>query len=70
MAGFGVLIGRARGFDAARIAAEFDPGRGGPMGLGLLLMLAAPTLGAWLHGHIAGPAAAGRRGRDPHADRP
>ena len=48
MAGFELLIGLARGFDAARIAAELDPSRGGPMAFGLLLMLAAPALGARL----------------------
>lgn len=48
MAGFELLIGVARGFDASRIAAEFDPRQGGTMLFGLLLMLAAPTLGAWL----------------------
>ena len=52
MAGFEVLIGRARGFDAARIAAEFDPAQGGLMLFGLLLMLAAPTLGAWMRSRI------------------
>jgi hypothetical protein len=60
MAGFEGLIGLARGFDAARIAAEFDPRRGGPMAFGLLLMLAAPALGAWLRGRIAGRTAVGR----------
>jgi hypothetical protein len=60
MAGFEWLIGRARGFDAARIAAEFDPARGGLMAFGLLLMLVAPTLGAWLRGRFAGRAATGR----------
>jgi hypothetical protein len=48
MAGFELLIGLARGFDARRIVAEFDAAQGGPMLFGLLLMLAAPTLGAWL----------------------
>ena len=48
MAGFELLVGHARGLDASRIAAEFDPTQGGPMLFGLLLMLAAPSLGAWL----------------------
>ena len=48
MAAFEVLVGLARGYDGTRIAAELDPGRGGLMGFGLLLMLAAPALGAWL----------------------
>lgn len=48
MAGFEVLVGQARGFDATRIAAEFDPSRGGLMGFGLLLMLLAPAVGARL----------------------
>ena len=52
MAGFEVLIGRARGLDPARVAAEFDPAQGGLMLFGLLLMLAAPTLGAWLRSRI------------------
>jgi hypothetical protein len=48
MAGFEWLIGLARGFDARRIAAEFDPTQGGTVLYALLLMVAAPTLGAWL----------------------
>lgn len=48
MAGFEIAIGLARGFDAARIGAEFNPAQGGLMAFGLLLTLAAPTLGARL----------------------
>jgi hypothetical protein len=50
MLGFELAIGRARGFAWARIAAEFDPRQGGFMLVGLLLMLLAPMLGAWLRG--------------------
>jgi len=50
MLGFELAIGRARGFGWARIAAEFDPRQGGLMLFGLLLMLLAPRLGAWLRG--------------------
>ena len=50
MLGFELLIGRARGFGWERIAAEFDPRQGGLMLFGLLLMLLAPMLGAWLRG--------------------
>jgi hypothetical protein len=50
MLGFEVLVGLARGFDMARIAAEFDPTQGGLMGFGLLLLFVAPWLGAWLRG--------------------
>jgi hypothetical protein len=48
MLGFELALGRARGFGWARIAAEFEPSQGGLMGFGLLLMLFAPMLGAWL----------------------
>jgi len=54
MLGFELAIGRARGFGWARIAAEFDPGQGGFMLFGLLLMLLAPMLGAWLRGRQRG----------------
>jgi len=54
MAGFEVLVGQARGFDAARMAAEFDPSRGGLMGFGLLLVLLAPAVGARLHAGSGG----------------
>jgi hypothetical protein len=47
MLGFELLVGRARGFDWSRIGAEFDPAQGGLMGVGLLLMLLAPMIGAW-----------------------
>lgn len=52
MAGFELLIGQLRGLDAAQLAAEFDPRQGGLMLFGLLLMLAAPTLGAWLRSRL------------------
>ena len=55
MAGFEVLVGRARGLSAARIVAEFDPTQGGLMAFGLLLMLVAPTLGVWLRAAIGIP---------------
>jgi hypothetical protein len=48
MLGFELAIGRAQGFGWARIAAEFDPTRGGPMAFGLLLVAAAPRLAARL----------------------
>jgi hypothetical protein len=48
MLGFELSLGRARGFGWARVGAEFDPSQGGLMGFALLLMLLAPTLGAWL----------------------
>jgi len=48
MLGFELSLGRARGFGWARIGAEFDPSQGGLMGIALLLMLLAPTWGAWL----------------------
>ena len=48
MLGFELMIGRLRGFDWARIAAEFDPRQGGPMLAGLLLMALAPWLAAKL----------------------
>jgi hypothetical protein len=54
MLGFELAIGRARGFGWARIAAEFDPRQGGFMLFGLLLMLLAPMLGAWLRGRRRG----------------
>lgn len=48
MLGFEIVIGLLRGMDATRIAAEFDPGRGGLMLYGLLLLAAAPWLAARL----------------------
>jgi len=48
MLGLELAIGRARGFSWQRIGAEFDPSSGGWMGFGLVLVLFAPMLGAWL----------------------
>ena len=48
MLGFELALGLARGYGWPRIGAEFDPSQGGLMGFGLLLMLLAPMLGAWL----------------------
>lgn len=55
MAGFELLVGRARGLDAARIVAAFDPAQGGLMAFGLLLMLLAPTLGLRLREAVGDP---------------
>jgi hypothetical protein len=48
MLAFEIALGRAQGFSWQRIGAEFDPAQGGLMLFGLLLMLLAPMLGAWL----------------------
>jgi hypothetical protein len=48
MLGLEIVVGLLRGMDAARIAAEFDPGQGGLMLYGLLLLAAAPWLAARL----------------------
>lgn len=55
MLGFELAIGWARGLGWQRIGAEFDPLSGGWMGFGLVLVLFAPMLGAWLRGQAKRP---------------
>jgi hypothetical protein len=43
---FELSLGAALGYSRARITADYDLSQGGLMGLGLLVMLVAPALGA------------------------
>ncbi len=59
MFAFEAGLGVAQGFTAERILREYDLSRGGLMGIGMLILLAAPVLGAWLRARSArreGPA--------------
>ncbi|MDD3761933.1 MAG: hypothetical protein PHP86_01395 [Nevskiales bacterium] len=48
MAVFEVVLGLALGYDGSRLWADYDPSRGGYMGLGLLVLLLAPLVAARL----------------------
>ena len=46
--GFEIALGTMLGLTRERMLADYDPAQGGFMVLGLLFMLLAPTLAAWL----------------------
>jgi hypothetical protein len=49
---FDYLLGRALGYSTARILADYDPGQGGLMALGLIGMVYCPRIAARLRGTL------------------
>jgi hypothetical protein len=49
-------LGRVLGLSWARLLADYDPGQGGLMGLGLVVLLLSPAVGARLCGRSGGRA--------------